>query len=289
MCFAVLFRSFAGSPKIDLGFGREPCKSLFAYVLHFTCWFFPQAQKETDPEERPVLERSSKQCHIILEICKTYKDHAGADNREFFLAAMDLQKFMRLSPVVAVGFPFFIQNHLFHGQAMDLTGKEFWEFMSKAGLAGKYGIEDANEAKITEVQPKFVAEKIVDITKTKETCNKRLGIMFEEDFWGGGVVTESVAREVDWVRCVVKQLGTVPELEASLAACRNKDNTMANALLLYPAGRDVWHEAYAHKESLELSDKLFKNLNLLAEELAGDKRNKLTFKQNNINIKNKMP
>eukprot|EP00972_Heterocapsa_arctica_P047289 6976864-Heterocapsa_arctica.AAC.1 len=60
--------------------------------------------------------------------------------------------------------------------------------------------------------------------------------MFEEDLWGGGVVTESVAREVDWVRCVAKPLGTVPELDASLAACRNKDNTMANALLLYPAG-----------------------------------------------------
>eukprot|EP00972_Heterocapsa_arctica_P041541 6123782-Heterocapsa_arctica.AAC.1 len=79
---------------------------------------------------------------------------------------------MRLSPGVAVGYPFFIQNHLFHGQAMDLAGEEFWEFMSKAGLAGKYGIEDANEAKITEVQRKFAAEKIVDITKTKETCNK---------------------------------------------------------------------------------------------------------------------
>jgi hypothetical protein len=60
-------------------------------------------------------------------------------------------------------------------------------------------------------------------------------------------------------------------------------------LLLYPAGRDVWHEAYTHKESLELSDNLFNNLNLLAEELAGDKQNTLTFKQHNTNIKNTMP
>eukprot|EP00972_Heterocapsa_arctica_P048050 7086577-Heterocapsa_arctica.AAC.1 len=65
---------------------------------------------------------------------------------------------------------------------------------------------------------------------------------------------------------------------------------MANALLLYPAGRDVWHAAHAHKERLELSDKLFVNLNRLAEELAGDKQHKLTFKQNNIKVnKNKMP
>eukprot|EP00972_Heterocapsa_arctica_P086004 12673618-Heterocapsa_arctica.AAC.1 len=82
---------------------------------------------------------------------------------------------------------------------MDVAGKEFWEFMSMAGLAGKYGIEDANKAKITEVQQKVVAEKIVDITKTKGTCNQRLGLMFEEDFWGGGVLTEGVAREVGWV------------------------------------------------------------------------------------------
>jgi hypothetical protein len=240
-------------------------------------------QKEDDPDELAEFERCSKQCHVITEICKVFQSHGGADNRDFFLAAVDMQKFMRLSPVVEVGFPVFIQKHVFRGHAMDLTGKEFWELIGQEGLAEKLGIDIlANEAKIVEVQQKIVAEKIVDITKTKDTCNQHLGTLFEEDFWGAGVVSAKVAKEVDWVRRVVTKRGTVPELNVSLAACRDKSNIIANALLLYPAGRDVWHAAHEHMERLESSNRLLVSLSRLAEEPAGDKQTNLMFSQSDI-------
>ena len=189
---------------------------------------------------------------------------------------------MKLPPVVEVTYLLFIKRQLFHGAAMGLTGKEFWEFLHREALAGQYGIEDPDEAKIAQVQRQVVSEKMVDITKTKDTCKDRFARLFEEDFWSGHVVASSVADEASSICRIVVQKGTVAELDASLAACRDKGKSIASLLLMYPAGRDVWHAAHSHKEKLELCDKMFNILKHLAEESAEDKLLAEQFQEDRI-------
>lgn len=235
--------------------------------VHYRFCF--QASKEDDRSDvKEVLDKLAKACSVVLEICKSYKENGGADNLKFCSVASDMTAFMGLAPVVHMSFPLFIKKRCFEMKALSFMGSDFWNFIQTSTLPERYGL-GPDPADVVDIQEKLVSEKVVDITKTSEQATQRLRKLF--DVVPSLTVLPRIAEGVQHLRIVLFKEKFEPEvIEKALTACRDKSQVVANAISLYPSGREFMKQAHAHMEMVRESKAVMGNISKLAGELGAD-------------------